>query len=152
MYHVVPIRGRAMLSPIKEQVLVANKTFSWSEQQSLEDMDNPHSEYYCLMDKERLLGYVGLHHILDEVNLNMVYVEPDFRNRGLASQLLTFTLEQLRHRGVKHLFLEVRKSNANAIKLYERVGFVTLIIRSKYYQNPIEDALIMQLKLGGECE
>lgn len=149
MYHVVPIRGQAMLSPIKEQIIEANQTFSWSMQQSLGDMDNPHSEYYCLVDKAHLIGYIGLHRVIDEVNINMVYIAPDHRKQGLASHLLDFTLDQLKQRGVKHLFLEVRQTNQPALTLYEKAGFTRLITRPHYYQNPVEDAVIMQMNLGG---
>ena len=45
--------------------------------------------------------------------------------------------------GVEAFTLEVRKSNDTAIHLYEKLGFVTEGVRKKFYEEPVEDALIM---------
>lgn len=147
-YQVVPIKGRMMMSPIKEQIINENQTFGWSPTQTLADFENEHSEYYCLLNQEELIGYIALHHILDEATINMVYIKKDARKKGLATHLLNYVLEQLRHRDFEHLFLEVRASNTPAIKIYERAEFEPLVVRKNYYQNPTEDAWIMQKKLS----
>jgi [ribosomal protein S18]-alanine N-acetyltransferase len=43
--------------------------------------------------------------------------------------------------------LEVRVSNQPAVALYEYVGFSRSGVRTKYYTNPIEDAVLMELEL-----
>lgn len=149
-YHVVPIKGTQMLSPIKEQVIAANENFGWTVQQSLSDFQNEQSEYYCLVEKENLLGYLGLHRFLDEASINMVYIAPPNRQRGLALSLVIFTIDQLAARGVKHLFLEVRVSNQAAINLYSKAGFIAITQRKNYYNHPVEDALIMQKQVMKE--
>ena len=45
--------------------------------------------------------------------------------------------------GVEAFTLEVRVSNAPAIRLYEKLGFENKGIRKNFYENPIEDAMIM---------
>ena len=95
-----------------------------------------------------MLGYVGLHHVLDEATLNLVYIQADLRGQGLGRQLLDFVLNQLTHRGIRHVFLEVRQANAAALGLYQQAGFETLIVRPRYYQNPVDDAVIMQKLLS----
>ncbi|MBS4462076.1 ribosomal protein S18-alanine N-acetyltransferase [Aerococcaceae bacterium zg-B36] len=147
-YKVVPIKGRQMMSPIKEQIVSFNQTFGWSAEQSEADFVNEHSEYYCLVDKDVVLGYISLHHVLDEVSINHVFIHTDYRKQGLASALVAFVIEQLAYRQVKHLFLEVRSKNEAAIRLYESSGFELLGRRKNYYQNPVEDALIYQKKVG----
>lgn len=144
---VVAIKGRMMMSPIKEQIVAENQTFGWTDEQTLADFANEHSEYYCLMSEKSLIGYVGLHHILDEATINMIYIQPKYRQKGLATSLLNYVLEQLAYRAIRHLFLEVRESNHSAIKLYRRAGFERLISRQNYYQNPTENAIIMQKKI-----
>ena len=57
-------------------------------------------------------------------------------------------LEQYRGRDVSRVFLEVRESNATAIRFYERLGFQTVGARKEYYPEPKEDALVMELKMG----
>ena len=51
--------------------------------------------------------------------------------------------EEGRKRGIKTFFLEVRKSNAPAIHLYESCGFAAQGIRKNFYENPREDGILM---------
>ena len=41
------------------------------------------------------------------------------------------------------LFLEVRESNVNAIKLYEKMEYKNIGIRKNFYEKPVENAIIM---------
>jgi [ribosomal protein S18]-alanine N-acetyltransferase len=43
--------------------------------------------------------------------------------------------------------LEVRSSNSAALHFYERHNFQTVGRRSRYYNSPIEDALLLSAKL-----
>lgn len=141
---VVPIKGNVMLSPIKEQLIEANRAFRWNAQQTLADFDNEHSEYYCLVNKEILVGYIGLHKIFDEVSINTVWIKETMRKQKLATMLLQFVLEQLHYRKIQSIFLEVRASNEAAIRLYQKFDFMLITRRKDYYQHPLEDALIFQ--------
>lgn len=151
-YHVVPIKGKLMLSPIKEQVMTANEIFGWNYDQTLADFNNDYSEYYCMVVEERLIGYIGLHHILDEASINQVFIQPEYRGHHLATELLQFVLEQLHYRQIKHVFLEVRASNLPAIRLYQQANFELLTKRKNYYHAPVEDALIFQKSLSKGAE
>jgi ribosomal-protein-alanine N-acetyltransferase len=70
-----------------------------------------------------------------------IAVDPDARGRGIGSALL----EELFSRGGHDAgyTLEVRTSNAPAIRLYERFGFHPAGMRTRYYADTGEDALIM---------
>jgi ribosomal-protein-alanine N-acetyltransferase len=68
-------------------------------------------------------------------------VAPEYRRRGVASALLK--REVSRH--ATH-FLEVRRSNVSARKLYERFGFTQVAERTGYYQYPSEAAIVMKMK------
>ena len=48
---------------------------------------------------------------------------------------------------IKEIMLEVRESNEAAIFLYEKIGFQSITKRKKYYKHPVEDAIIMLLKI-----
>ncbi|MDE6707412.1 MAG: ribosomal protein S18-alanine N-acetyltransferase, partial [Oscillospiraceae bacterium] len=79
--------------------------------------------------------------VLDTADLTNIAVAPEFRNQGIASKLLKFLLQELKN---YHIFLEVRISNIPAIKLYQKFHFKQVGIRKRFYQNPIEDAILMQ--------
>lgn len=77
-----------------------------------------------------------------ELHILAIATHPDFRGRGIATQLLAHVLEVARTTGCSLATLEVRRSNAPAIALYERAGFSTVHVRARYYQDD-EDALVM---------
>ena len=70
-------------------------------------------------------------------------VAPAYRRQGVAGTMLTQLLEQGKHRGIESFFLEVRRSNLSARRLYEKLGFCGDGIRKNFYEKPREDAVIM---------
>ena len=70
-----------------------------------------------------------------------VAVDPDRRRLGIATALISRVLERVQPDA--QLTLEVRRSNAGAITLYERFGFRSAGVRRRYYQDNGEDAIIM---------
>jgi [ribosomal protein S18]-alanine N-acetyltransferase len=71
------------------------------------------------------------------------------RRRGEGTALLSAVLDEIRLRGVKSVYLEVRESNTGAVAFYERHGFIEKGRRKAYYRNPNEAALTMEKKLTG---
>lgn len=78
----------------------------------------------------------------DEAELLLMVTDPGFQRRGLARKLLLGWHEDLRHRGVARIFLEVRHDNAPARKLYEACGYREMGRRRNYYQQPPGDAVL----------
>ena len=72
-----------------------------------------------------------------------VAVDPDRQRRGIATSLLERLFELTRDDERRGYTLEVRISNEEAIRLYERLGFEPRGIRRGYYTDNQEDALIM---------
>ncbi len=94
-------------------------------------------------DTGRLLGYLILSRYVDAWHVMNLAVDPEHRRRGIAVRLLEHLFEQTRGDGQRGYTLEVRTSNTGAIALYERMGFERRGIRSGYYTDNREDALIM---------
>lgn len=94
-----------------------------------------------------VMGYAVLWCILDQGELANIAVRPEDRGKGLGAVLLEEVLSVSRARGVASLYLEVRASNQAAIALYERFGFRDVGRRRAYYQNPTEDARVMEVIL-----
>jgi ribosomal-protein-alanine N-acetyltransferase len=84
-----------------------------------------------------------------EWEIENVAVSGPARRRGMGSRLLGEFLRLVHHQGGREVFLECRESNHAARKLYERWAFVEAGRRKAYYQNPVEDALILRLSLPG---
>ena len=94
--------------------------------------------YYVARESKMVAGYIGIEHILDEVHIVNLAVHPAYRRRGIAMTLVRSVLKS-----AKSFFLEVRKSNVAAIKLYEKMGFRVIDERKNYYADNGEDALVM---------
>lgn len=89
-----------------------------------------------------LVGYLVCSRYDTVWHLMNVSVEPEERRTGVATALLMELLEQIDDPDAR-LTLEVRRSNAPAIALYERFGFRSAGVRRRYYQDNGEDAVVM---------
>ncbi len=102
------------------------------------------SRLYVLRTAERRVAAFCLCWlIVDELHINTIAVDPAHRRRGLATELMRHTIADAVKDGARRATLEVRRSNAAAIALYERLGFRACAVRPAYYTNPDEDALIL---------
>jgi tRNA threonylcarbamoyl adenosine modification protein YeaZ/ribosomal-protein-alanine acetyltransferase len=91
----------------------------------------------------RLLAYCACWMIFDELHINSLAVEIEWRRKGLARRLLDHVMRDAVRAGARGATLEVRQSNDAARALYEGLGFTVEAVRRDYYQDPREDALIL---------
>jgi ribosomal-protein-alanine N-acetyltransferase len=89
-------------------------------------------------------GYVMARHVADEGEILNLAVAPAYQGRGLGRELVEHVLTRLSDAGVAAVYLEVRESNAVARRLYEHLGFQEVGRRARYYQRPMEDAVILR--------
>jgi [ribosomal protein S18]-alanine N-acetyltransferase len=85
--------------------------------------------------------------VFDELHINTIAVDVRHRRKGLASALMRHLLADAAASGARRTFLEVRRSNEPAQRLYESLGFVVSGERRNYYTQPEEDALILSLAM-----
>lgn len=78
-------------------------------------------------------GFVLSRHAADEEELLLIAIIPEFRNRGLGEKLMQHLFTAARRRGVRRIFLEMRRGNP-AVRLYHKVGFQPIGERPKYYR------------------
>jgi len=117
----------------------------WSRNAFLyELLENERAVYYTVGNSmNKVIGYIGMWVIFDEGHITNIAVHPAYRHQGVAKFLLTNFIKIAREKKVKHLTLEVRRSNIIAQNLYQKMGFVHMGVRRKYYLDNNEDALIM---------
>ena len=120
------------------------ETFStpWSKESFLESLQKSYS-YFFVAVEEKIVGYCGVHNFGGDGEITNVAVEKEWRGKHVASEMLTYAMAQTQKEGIEAFTLEVRRSNLPAIKLYEKLGFVQQGVRNNFYENPIEDAIIM---------
>ena len=83
--------------------------------------------------------------VIDEAHIGTIAVHPNFRRRGIGRKLLLHGLQKLQAQGARSVYLEVRRSNTAAQSLYREFGFSLTTVRTGYYQDNGEDALILTL-------
>ncbi len=118
----------------------------WSEQNFKDLLTRGYCLYLVALDSDKLLGCAGLTVLGNEGDIDKVMVCEECRGKGIASYLMEELLAEGRRRGVEEFTLEVRAGNTAAIRLYEKYGFVSEGIRPRFYDKPVEDALIMWLR------
>jgi len=95
------------------------------------------------LETGELVGYAFVSRYVDAWHVMNVAVAPEHRRRGIATELLERLFEITANDQRRGYTLEVRVSNADAIRLYEKLGFQSRGIRRGYYTDNREDAMIM---------
>ena len=71
----------------------------------------------------------------DDAELQRIAVDPAYRRRGLAGELLAAVEQRAAADGATRLLLEVREDNTTAAAFYESRGFVEVGRRRGYYRD-----------------
>ncbi|MBW2029435.1 MAG: ribosomal protein S18-alanine N-acetyltransferase [Deltaproteobacteria bacterium] len=119
----------------------------WSYESFLEEIRNPVSHLWGIMEDESLSGYACFWIFHSEIQIINIAVHPSKRNRGLAQFLVDNIVKTATFNGIGALWLEVRESNHIAKRIYEKFGFREIHRRRHYYRDTREDAIVMSLML-----
>jgi ribosomal-protein-alanine N-acetyltransferase len=115
----------------------------WSRSMFASELAKPTSICLGAFEGEDLVGYVINSRYVDAWHVMNVAVDPEHQRRGVASALLERLFELTHDDERRGYTLEVRVSNEDAIRLYEKLGFESRGIRRGYYTDNREDAVIM---------
>lgn len=119
-------------------------TIPWSRESFLRELENNNNANYIVLFKDDILiAYAGIWLILDEGHITNVAVHPDYRMQGAGTCLMDTLIAICHKNNIISMTLEVRKSNADALKLYRKYNFVEEGVRKFYYADNKEDAIIM---------
>jgi ribosomal-protein-alanine N-acetyltransferase len=92
---------------------------------------------------QRVIGVGGFWLLADEIHINTIAIQPDWRGLGLGEWLLTTLIEEGQSLAGAVATLEVRPSNYKARSLYQKYNFQEVGRRLRYYSDNNEDALIL---------
>lgn len=129
----------ARMTQIEQEVL----NTSLGEDYYLHDLDNPLARHYVWLDNNQIIGFISS--IYDGYSLEILNfgIARRYQHQGHGTLFLASFLDLIYQEGLSHISLEVRASNQNAIRLYQKLGFQQVHIRKAYYDNQ-EDALVYQ--------
>lgn len=96
-----------------------------------------------------IVGYLIFSRVLDECHILNFAIAPTLRQTGLGCEAMQLFIKFCIENQLVTIYLEVRKGNSAAVKLYKKLGFVQIAVRKQYYQVPggREDAIVMGLHL-----
>ena len=128
--------------------IIEAQSFSmpWSAKDFEQLVADEKSLYLVAEIDGRVVGCCGVTNVSGEGNINNVVVQEDHRGQGLAYAMMRELLIRGREMGCTEFTLEVRVSNAPAIHVYQKLGFVSEGIRPRFYEKPVEDAMIMWIR------
>jgi ribosomal-protein-alanine acetyltransferase len=96
-----------------------------------------------VQEEQEIIGYVFFGMAADEAEIYRIAIRKDKEGHGEGTKLLNWLESYLKEKGIRTIFLEVRKSNLHAQHLYEKNGFIYYRTRKAYYDNN-EDALCLK--------
>ena len=124
----------------------------WSERSFASVLENPATLFIiaeCEHDGAAVpVGYIGATVVADECDIINLAVMPEWRRQGVGFALAEKMIDICRKVSVCAVYLEHRRSNEAAAALYASLGFRNDGIRRRYYTSPVEDAVLMSLKLN----
>jgi ribosomal-protein-alanine N-acetyltransferase len=134
---------KAQISDLDEILKIEKENFEtpWSLESFLNELSASYSTCYIYEENFKVIGYIVLHIILNEIQIANISVDKNFQGKRVGFKLLDFVLKT--YRGFI-FFLEVRVDNFRAIKLYEKFGFKKIGLRKDYYGKG-KDAILMKL-------
>jgi len=109
----------------------------------LEVTKNMLAKYIVAELDGKTVGYGGIWLIIDEGHVTNIAVAKDYRGLGIGNKIVEGIIKICADRNIRSITLEVRKSNNVAQNLYKKYGFKGYGIRSRYYSDNNEDAIIM---------
>ena len=123
----------------------------WTKGMLMDEITNVTTRRYTVaVEGRRIVGYLGVMFVLDELHVNTIGTRVGEEGRGIASSLLDDAWTDARRRGIVRATLEVAVSNERALALYYRDGFKPVGVRKNYYERTHEDALVLWADLVDE--
>ncbi|HEV3002680.1 MAG TPA: ribosomal protein S18-alanine N-acetyltransferase [Solirubrobacteraceae bacterium] len=135
---------RLTYADLPQVIAIERRAFPapWSLAMFVLELSKPGGICLAASANGRLAAYLDCSRYDTVWHVMNVAVDPEQRNHGIGTALLERLIEEVGDPAARYT-LEVRTSNAGAIRLYERLGFRAAGLRRRYYQDNGEDALIM---------
>lgn len=128
----------------------ATFTDAWPSEAFEEHLDATDAGTVVVVSEGRTIGYACYQIEPGQLHLTNLAVAPAHRRKSVANGVLDHILGLARERACELIYLEVRLSNTAAQEFYEKAGFVEVDRVVDYYEDPIEDAIVMLAHVGPE--
>lgn len=105
---------------------------AFTAEKLLSELENPNSEFYFTVYQDEIAGYIKLNFAgaqtefqdMEALEVERIYVSSAYQNKQVGQLMLSFAVDTARNRNLKYIWLGVFEKNTNAIRFYERHGFL----------------------------
>lgn len=111
-----------LLADARHLILVAEVSVNPSEKQPSEKQPPEKPELIGLLISE-LESEIPIYHVTQYGYIHDLWIEENYRNRGIARQMIEYTIEHYRQQGVSQIRLSTVLGNESARRLYTTCGF-----------------------------
>lgn len=146
----IPRIRQMLVKDLDAVILIEQESFifPWTRGNFGDSISSGYNCYVLQMDNH-IFGYGVMTTVLGEAHILTLSVASEWQREGWGGELLQHFIFLAKEHYARSIFLEVRKSNLGAAKLYERIGFRQVATRERYYpaMGGREDAIVMELIL-----
>lgn len=104
------------------------------------DIETYFDVFFCLVLDDKVVGTVGLKKINDDTaELKALYLSKELRGQGLGLKLINSVIDKAKEKGYKLILLDSMSKYKEAVKLYEKVGFIKT---ERYNDNQYADVFM----------
>ena len=107
----------------------------WSVRVFYDELAQENRRYLVAENDGEVVGYGGLLTVESDAHITTLAVAPHARGRRLGTRLMMALVAAAIESGADHITLEVRMSNQDAQRLYQRFGFAPVGLRKDYYRD-----------------
>ena len=104
--------------------------------------ESPYANSIDYIENNKVVGTLKYSLIYDRMEIDNLYVEKEYRNKKIATKLMSYLVSLAISNKVVNITLEVRLSNEIARNLYKKFGFREVALRKFYYGD--EDGILME--------
>lgn len=119
----------------------------WTRGMFEDTICSPIARNLVLEKDNKIIGYIMLYSVEDEVHIMNIAIDPVHRRKGFGIYLVNRVIEDCARDGGTEFFLEVREGNRAAQDLYRTLGFSVIGRRKGYYRETGEDAFVMHMSI-----
>ena len=120
------------------------------------ELEHAHSNFYLVKSNNDVIGYLKVNekHAQtefkdkhDTLEIERIYVLKAFQSEGIGRKLIDKTIQFAKFKGKKKIWLGVWKENKEAIRFYQKLGFVNTGEHVFVFGNERQLDFLMELKV-----
>lgn len=116
-------RDALMVAEMSREYIEAGLGWSWRPERVLKSIRNPDAVVIKARVRSACAGFAIMRFGWQEAHLDLIGVEARFRRTGVGTALLSWLEESALTAGISIIRLELRETNRDALKFYERRGY-----------------------------